>query len=136
MNNPVFWIVVVIAAVFAFLAIDQTGMLTTLTSGITGNATASPRGDYAYRCADGTEFSMTPSADAMSITLYPASDAERITETNLALVESDFGTRFESTLEGLAFHGQGERVQLVGRSFSTTCTPVPDSENAPYNWGD
>jgi hypothetical protein len=131
MNNPVFWIVALIAAVAAFLAIERTGVI----SGITERVVA-PQGEYAYRCADGTEFSMTPSEDATSITLYPATNVGRIQKTVLNFVESEFGTRFEASLEGLVFHGQGERVQLIGRSFSTTCTPVTSGDNAPYNWGD
>lgn len=123
MNKPIFWIVFLIAAIVTFLLINGSGILT-------------PKGEYAYRCSDGTEFGMTPSDDAAIITLYPSSGAERIPQTTLTLVESEFGTRFESKEEGLAFHGQGETVQLIGKSFSTVCTPISNNEEPPYNWGD
>lgn len=122
MQRPTFWIVFLVAAFAAFFAVNQSGMF-------------APKGEYAYRCADGTEFTMTPSDDAASLTLYPATSVERIPQTVLHLVESDFGTRFESS-DGLVFHGQGESVQLIGKSFSTICTPVSDTESPPYNWGD
>lgn len=123
MNRPVLWIVFLLAAAATFLMLNSAGVF-------------APKGEYAYRCADGTEFSMTPSEDAASITLYPATSVERIPQVTLALVESEFGTRFESKEESLAFHGQGETVQLIGKSFSTTCTPMTSGDSAPYNWGD
>lgn len=93
-----------------------------------------PAGDYTYRCGDGTEFGMTPAEDLSSIILYPVTSVERIPETTLQKVESEFGARFESG--ALVFHGRGEGVQLIGQSFSTTCSPVSSGTEAPFNWGD
>lgn len=93
-------------------------------------------GEYPYRCTDGTEFSMTPSADVQQVTLYPVSNVDHIAKTTLERVKSDSGARFEYAPDGLVFFGKGESVQLIGRSFSTTCTPVSDKDNAPFNWGD
>lgn len=89
---------------------------------------------YGYRCADGTEFTMKTSEDLSTITLHPATSAERIPQTTLNKVKSDVGARYEGG--GVVFAGKGETVQLIGASFSTTCKPVPSQTEAPFNWGD
>ncbi len=91
-------------------------------------------GEHAYRCGDGTEFSVTPAEDFSSVTLYPTTNVERIPQSVLAKVESDFGARYAN--ERLVMHGRGEMVQLIGQSFSTTCTPVTAADEAPINWGE
>lgn len=89
---------------------------------------------YGYRCADGTEFTMTTAPDLSTITLHPSTSAERIPQTTLNKVKSDSGARYEGG--GVVFAGKGETVQLIGASFSTTCNPLPSQTDAPFNWGD
>ncbi len=89
---------------------------------------------YGYRCADGTEFTMTTAADLSTITLHPSTSAERIPQATLNKVKSDSGARYEGG--GVVFAGKGESVQLIGPSFSTVCTPTPSQTEAPFNWGD
>lgn len=91
-------------------------------------------GEYAYRCGDGTEFSITPSEDFSTVTLYPATTVERIEQSTLNKVESEFGARYAN--ERLVFHARGETVQMIGQAFSTVCTPVTGAGEAPFNWGD
>ena len=93
-----------------------------------------PKGEYAYRCADGTEFSMTPADDISSITFYPGRSAAPLEDIVLNHVMTESGARFESG--NFAFYGKGETVQLIGTSLSTMCTPVPNALKAPFNWGD
>lgn len=90
-------------------------------------------GVYGYRCADGTEFTMSVPKDMGTILITPASDVDRIQELILTRGESEAGVLFEG--DGISFRGQGEKVSLTGADFSTECLPM-QSDGAPFNFGD
>ncbi|MSR70826.1 hypothetical protein EXS62_02190 [Candidatus Kaiserbacteria bacterium] len=91
-------------------------------------------GGYAYTCADGTEFSITPSTDYTSITVYPTKNAALFPEKKLPKVESNTGALYVAG--GVVFAGKGEGVQLITAATSTTCKPLQKKDEPPINWGD
>ncbi len=91
-------------------------------------------GDYAYRCSDGTEFTMSPASDMTSILITPVSNVERISQTILSKVEGTTTAAYEG--DGLSFVAHGETVQLSMSTFTTTCNPVVSQTEAPFNFGD
>lgn len=93
-------------------------------------------GTYAYQCADGTQFSMSPSDDMSEIRVEPGTGATFQTST---LAKMGEGNVFETVLvEGtnITLSGDGETVTLLVGDKQTTCNPVPSSDMAPFNFGD
>ncbi len=93
-------------------------------------------GSYAYQCADGSQFSMSPSDDMSEIRVEPGTGASFETAT---LAKMGEGNVFETVfVEGtnITLSGDGETVTLLVGEKETTCTPVPSSESAPFNFGD
>lgn len=87
-------------------------------------------GTYPYACANGVEFTMSPSADMSTITLRPGANAS-FSATTLAQQE---GARYEGG--GMRFAGAGEEVTLTIGTEAMVCNPVPSQDAAPFNWGD
>jgi hypothetical protein len=96
---------------------------------------ASSMGTYEYVCDNGSRFTMTPSDDVSEVQLTAGSQG-MFTGT-IRLARMGDGNHFETT-EGplVVFWGAGEEVGLEVGSESATCNPVPNSEMAPWNWGD
>lgn len=90
-------------------------------------------GTYGYRCADGTEFTMSVPEDMSTILINPASNIDRIPQLILSRGKSASGVLFEG--DGISFVGKGETVMLSGSDFSTECLPM-QAEGAPFNFGD
>jgi hypothetical protein len=89
-------------------------------------------GEYAYQCEDGSQFSMTPSENVAEVTLFPGSGAKFT--SSITVHKMGDGNHFEA--DNIVFWGAGEEVGLEVGSDSTVCNPVPNSEMAPWNWGD
>lgn len=88
-------------------------------------------GKYEYTCTDGSGFAMTPSVDLGSIRLEPIqADFKPMVLTSIDGV----GARFEGG--GMVFVGAGEGVSLTVGEKTHTCTPKPNPDMAPWNWGD
>jgi membrane-bound inhibitor of C-type lysozyme len=92
-----------------------------------------PEGMYEYRCAGGETFSLTPSSDAKSITLYPG-EGTVFQETVLENQPSASGKRFRAGDVAVFARGEEVRVTTAGREI--ICHPIPNTEQAPFNWGD
>lgn len=93
-------------------------------------------GTYAYQCANGSQFSMSPSDDMSEIYIQPGTGASFQAATLSKMGE---GNVFETVVtdgENITLSGNGETVLLVIENKETTCNPVPDTENAPFNFGD
>lgn len=103
-----------------------------------GNAPLEDLGTYAYTCENGSQFTMSPSADMSSIELSAGSQGMFTGNVKLQKAESTAGARYEGTVLGssVVFVGAGEEVQLMVGSESTVCNPVPSTESPPWNWGD
>lgn len=91
-------------------------------------------GDYAYRCEDGTEFTLSPSEDMTSIRIRPTTEEALIPETIISQSPSDEGVLYEGN--GIRFFGQGETVTLSNGESTTVCRPLQSEDEAPLNWGD
>jgi membrane-bound inhibitor of C-type lysozyme len=91
-------------------------------------------GSYAYECDGGVAFTMTPSADMSAIVIAPAAGASYPASATLAKADASSGVRYEGG--GYVFTGKGESVVLTGSGESINCSPIPDPENAPFNFGD
>lgn len=93
-------------------------------------------GTYAYQCADGSQFSMSPSDDMSEIRLEPGAGASF---EAAALSRMGEGNVFETVFvegENITFSGNGETVTLLVGEKETTCTPVPSTDSPPFNFGD
>lgn len=92
-------------------------------------------GTYAYMCDNGSEFSMAPASDMSEVTLTAGSQG-MFTGT-MRLAKMGDAAHYE-TVEGqlIVLSGAGEEVQLTVGEETTTCNPVPNSDMAPWNWGD
>lgn len=90
-------------------------------------------GSYAYECTNDVTLRLEPSTDLATVRVM-ISGAGFPSEGVLAHVESFTGARFEGA--NMMLTGAGEEVSIVSGDHSAICNPVPDSENAPWNWGD
>lgn len=99
------------------------------------SATMDTLGTYAYTCENGSQFTMSPSADVSSVKLSAGSQGILTGDVTLSQVA---GTRYEGSANGSAitFVGAGEEVRLTVGSETTVCNPVPNPDSPPWNWGD
>ncbi|MBI2612569.1 MliC family protein, partial [Candidatus Kaiserbacteria bacterium] len=95
-------------------------------------------GTYAYTCDNGSQFTMSPSADVTSIKLSAGSQGMFTGDVTLQQKESTAGARYEGSAGDsvIVFVGAGEEVQLTVGSESAVCNPVPSTDSPPWNWGD
>jgi hypothetical protein len=98
-------------------------------------AKTSTMGAYPYTCANGSQFTMTPSEDVSEVTL--AAGSQGMFTGTIRLARMGDANHFETT-EGqlVVFSGAGEEVQITVGSETTVCNPVPNPDSAPWNWGD
>lgn len=90
-------------------------------------------GTYPYRCDDDTEFLMSPAED-MSTLLIERTSGEGVSPITLAKTEREKGARYEGA--GVVFEATGETVRFSVAGATRTCTPVPNPESPPFNFGD
>lgn len=90
-------------------------------------------GSYAYQCDDGSQFVMSPAEDMGSLHLKATAGSAPISENILTKVA---GTNARYEGDGIVFAGNGETVIITAPGYQTGCNPVPDAENAPFNFGD
>lgn len=90
-------------------------------------------GSYPYTCANGSQFTMKPAAGEVTL---EAGSQGMFTGT-VRLAKMGDANHFETT-EGqlIVFSGAGEEVQITVGEETTVCNPVPNSDMAPWNWGD
>lgn len=93
-----------------------------------GQAVPTDMGWYPYKCSNGSDMIVTLSSDMQTIevTLHDA-------PIELTKVAGD-GARYEGN--GSTFVGAGEEVTFTINGLTLTCNPVPQSDMAPFNWGD
>lgn len=85
-------------------------------------------GSYTYTCDNGAGFTMSPAADMSSIYLQSGDAGNILTKV------ANTNARYEG--DGIVLAGHGETIVITGPGLQTSCTPVPDIENAPFNFGD
>ncbi|MBP9757398.1 MAG: hypothetical protein KBD06_02250 [Candidatus Pacebacteria bacterium] len=91
---------------------------------------ADTTGGYAYVCADGVEFRISPASDMSSIRIIPGSNAPFQEADVIQKDTQTYGTG-DFTLTGA-----GEHVRLITGGVTYECDPVPSQTDAPFNWGD
>lgn len=126
MNKLFVWVAVLaIILIGGYWYVQQGGM----------GAAESDMGTYAYTCANGSQFTMSPSSDMASLKLEAGSQG--MFTGSVTLVKMGDGAHYETTSGTLiTFGGAGEEVQFAVGSATTTCNPVPSTESPPWNWGD
>ncbi len=90
-------------------------------------------GSYPYTCTDGAAFTMLPTEDMVKISLKSTTGMS-FDEARLTQVESAGGAKYGGN--GVTFSGAGEEVQIVEGGKTHICNPVPNQDEAPFNWGD
>lgn len=95
-------------------------------------------GEYAYACDNGSQFTMTPSADMSAIQIEAGSQGAFTGRVTLMQAASTAGARYEGRAmdSNVVFVGAGEEVQLTVGNDLMICNPVPSQDMAPWNWGD
>lgn len=91
-------------------------------------------GTYDYRCAEGSEFSISLPSDMSSLLLTPASDIERVPQAVLVKEESEAGVRYAGA--SLTFEAKGETITLSTATWETICIPLTRAGEAPFNFGE
>jgi hypothetical protein len=127
MKNAIIWLVVLAVILGGFVILVERGAFQK------EPAPAPEPGDYAYRCDGGVELSVTPATDGSSVRLLPG-EGSAFEESVLLFKNGDEGARFEGN--GIILIGAGEGIRVVAGTQTLNCQPVPDAENAPYNFGD
>lgn len=86
---------------------------------------------HAYRCPDGTEFSISFREDMSEVRFMPIKEVEfSINETTLTRVPSEFGVRFDGN--GISIQGEKKTVLLVVNNDVVPCFPILKSGEEPY----
>lgn len=93
-----------------------------------GSAEQADMGTYAYTCSNGVDMVMVPSADLKTIEITMHDGPVTLTQVE--------GTSSRYKDGWFTFVGAGEEVTLSYADETTTCTPVPSADMAPFNWGD
>jgi hypothetical protein len=93
-------------------------------------------GMYPYTCDNGSTFIFSPLEGMEHVQV--SADAQGMF-TGTATLAQTGGTSYAGTApdgQQVALTGDGETIRLTVGSATAACTPKPDSENAPWNWGD
>ena len=78
---------------------------------------------------------MTPSGDMASIAIAPTvAGATYPPAVTLTKVAASSGVRYEGG--GVIFTAHGETVTLGEGDSAINCSPVPNQDSAPFNFGD
>ena len=88
-------------------------------------------GTYSYSCSNGVKFDMTLYSNTPSVLLKAQGNAP-FSEVTL---NRTTGTTYATADGEVALMGDGETINLTVGANNMTCTPIPDGENAPFNWG-
>lgn len=90
-------------------------------------------GSYSYSCDNGTQFTLTPSADASSVIIAAQGPAPFSTVTLGQVGQGQYASQDGEVSLG----AQGEEVDVTVGAATMRCNPVPaGADQAPFNWGD
>jgi hypothetical protein len=79
---------------------------------------------YAYRCGDGSEFSLVPAKNFSSIRITPATSADIIPTATLKPLPAGSHTRFEGGGVSLFGNGTAVRITVGARPDVLSCQPI------------
>ena len=126
----------IILGVVSLIIVAGGGWYFYMQKGESSPASPADLGSYGYVCDNGSQFTMTPSADMNSLKLSAGSQG--MFSGDVTLSKAGENARYEGNVLGspVIFSGAGEEVQLTVGSKKAVCNPVPSQEMAPWNWGD
>jgi hypothetical protein len=90
-------------------------------------------GTYKYECDEHVTFTMTPASDMSSIRVTPSNGGTYPPASTLIKKEGA-SNLYEGN--GIIFSGNGETVTLGEGDSAINCSPVPNPDEAPFNFGD
>jgi len=99
-------------------------------------ASADDLGTYPYVCDNGSTFILSPLEGMAQVQV--SADAQGMF-TGTATLAQTAGTNYAGAApdgQAVALLGDGETVHLTVGSEKAICSPKPDPDNAPWNWGD
>ena len=88
-------------------------------------------GTYAYSCDNGVKFEMTLSSTVSSVAIKAQGSAP-FSEVVLQQVS---GSTYATEDGEVSLVGDGEEIQLTVGAANMTCSPVSNTDSAPFNWG-
>ena len=91
-------------------------------------------GTYAYECDEHVAFELTLASDVSSMHVKAAGIGVYPPETTLTKKTSVSGVRYEGN--GVVLTAKGETVTLGEGDSAINCSPVPNPNSAPFNFGD
>lgn len=128
-------IIVVLLAIAAIFWYTRGTAAAPATSSEGTGTTLTTLGSYPYECDEHVTFTMTPSGDMGSIAIAPTvAGATYPPAVTLIKATASSGVRYEGG--GVIFTAKGETVTLGEGDSAINCSPVPNQESAPFNFGD
>ena len=91
-------------------------------------------GTYPYECDEHVTFTMTPSLNLDTILIQPTNPGAYPPRSVLLRNDTFAGTRYEGN--GVIFTARGETITLGEGDSAINCSPVPNQNEAPFNFGD
>mgnify|MGYP007062767177 CR=1 FL=1 len=89
---------------------------------------------YHYECDEHVMMDIAMTNNMSFLMISAANGGVYPSNETLSQVDSDLGARFEGG--GFVLHGLGESVTLSQGDQSLNCSPVPNPDEAPFNFGD
>ncbi|MEK7601733.1 MAG: hypothetical protein AAB480_04345 [Patescibacteria group bacterium] len=128
MNKTYVWAVVIILILLI-------GAILYNQKGSAGAPAAENFGTYSYECDERVTFTMTPASDMSTIAIAPDSaDAVYPPAVTLTKKPATSGVRYEGG--GVVFTARGETITLGEGDSAINCSPVPNPDSPPFNFGD
>ena len=91
-------------------------------------------GTYPYECDEHVTFTMTPANDLNTILIQPTTPGAYPPRSVLLRNDTVAGTRYEGN--GVIFTARGETITLGEGDSAINCSPLPNSNEPPFNFGD
>ena len=91
-------------------------------------------GTYPYECDEHVTFTMTPSLNLDTILIQPTNPGAYPPRSVLLRNDTFAGTRYEGN--GVIFTARGETITLGEGDSAINCSPLPNSNEPPFNFGD
>lgn len=89
---------------------------------------------YPYECDEHVMVNMAMSSGGETIVIGAAHSSDYPPATTLHRVAATSGARYEGG--GFIFTARGESVSITEDGHTLNCSPVPNPDSAPFNFGD
>ena len=105
------------------------------TASTASTTAASDLGTYSYECDEHVAFTMTPASDMQTIAIAPNGATATFPPTaTLQKQTATSGVKYVGG--GVVFTAHGETVTLGEGESAINCSPLQNSDMAPFNFGD